>query len=112
MAITTREREGVTILGPQGHLTIGGGDTELRDAIQTTLGFGKTKILIDLGSAKRVDSSGMAELVAGLNAVNDRGGSLKLLNLPTNIRNPLEISQLVTVFDVFDDESEALASFG
>ena len=59
----------------------------------------------------RIDSSGMGELISAYTSVTNRGGKLKLLNLPTSIQDVLGITQLITVFDVFDDEEEALASF-
>ncbi len=112
MKITTRDQGAVTILDLKGKLTIGTGDVALREAIQEALEAGQQNLLIDLKNTRRLDSSGLAELVSGYQTVTSRGGSMKLMNLPSMVRNPLEITQLITVFDIFEDEQEALASFG
>ena len=112
MNITARDQGTVTILDVKGKLTIGHGDVALREAIQAALAAGRQKLLIDLKNTKRLDSSGLAELVSGYQTVRSQGGAMKLMNLPSMVRNPLEITQLITVFDIFENEREALASFG
>ena len=72
---------------------------------------GKNKILLNLGSVGHIDSSGIGELVSSFTAVNKEGGSLKLLNLTQKIQDLLAITKLLTVFDTYDDEASALASF-
>lgn len=67
--------------------------------------------MIDLHGATTIDSSGIGELVATFTTVKNRGGALKLLNLPPKVNDILQITQLITVFDVFDDEVDALMSF-
>ncbi len=111
MNITVRDRGAVTILDAKGKLTIGRGDVVLRETIQQVLEAGKRNILINLKKTKRLDSSGLAELVSGYETVKSQGGSVKLMNLPASVKNPLEVTQLITVFDIFDDEDEAIASF-
>lgn len=111
MEVTTRHREGVTILEPKGRITIGKGDVALRNAIHETLAAGSAKILIDLRSTSRIDSSGIAEIVAARKAVEQREGKLALMNLPPKIENILGVTQIITVLDVYKDEEEALASF-
>ena len=111
MKITARQREGISIIEPKGKITIGKGDVALRDAVQEALNAGSHNILINLKKATRIDSSGMGELISAYTSVTNRGGKLKLLNLPTSIQDVLGITQLITVFDVFDDEEEALASY-
>jgi anti-sigma B factor antagonist len=75
------------------------------------VGGGAGKILIDLGRVQTIDSSGVGELVSAFTTVRNRGGRLKLLNLPSKVNDILQITQLITVFETFDDESEAIASF-
>ncbi len=111
MKISSREREGITILQPQGKITIGVGDVALRDAVHQALDGGAKKILLDLGSVTTVDSSGIGEMVSAFTTVTNRGGQLKLLNLPPKVTDILQITQLITVFDVFETEDDAVDSF-
>ncbi len=109
--ISERQAGDVTILDLEGKVTIGEGSVALRGAIRRLLGEGKNKILLNLGSVGYIDSSGIGELVSSFTAVNKEGGSLKLLNLTQKIQDLLAITKLLTVFDVYDDEASALASF-
>jgi anti-sigma B factor antagonist len=111
MKISSRQREGVTILEPQGKITIGVGDVALRNAVHEAVGGGSKNILIDLSGVSTMDSSGIGELVATYTTVTNRGGKLKLLHLPPKIQDIMQVTQLITVFEVFDDEGEAIASF-
>ncbi|HQU92787.1 MAG TPA: STAS domain-containing protein [Pyrinomonadaceae bacterium] len=109
--ISERQAGDVTILDLEGKVTIGEGSVALRSAIRRLLGEGKNKILLNLGAVGYIDSSGIGELVSSFTAVNKEGGSLKLLNLTQKIQDLLAITKLLTVFDVYDAEAEALASF-
>lgn len=109
--ITERQAGDVTILDLEGKVTIGEGSVALRTAIRELLGNGKNKILLNLANVNYIDSSGIGELVSSFTAVSKEGGSLKLLNLTQKIQDLLAITKLLTVFDVFDAESEALASY-
>jgi anti-sigma B factor antagonist len=111
MNIPSRTRDGVTILEPKGKITIGVGDIALREAVHAALDGGAKNILIDLQKVTTIDSSGIGELVSGYTTVTNRGGKLRLLNLPPKVQDILQITQLVTVFDIYDDEDEAVASF-
>ena len=111
MKISTRELGGVTIVEPKGKITIGSGDVALRNALDEISQGGDSKILLNLKGVKKIDSSGIGELIAAHNAVTEAGGSIKMVNLPSKLHGVLEITQIVSVFDVFDDESEAVASF-
>jgi len=111
MKISSRQREGVTVLEPQGKITIGVGDVALRNAVHEAVGAGSKNILIDLSGVSTMDSSGIGELVATYTTVTNRGGKLKLLHLPPKIQDIMQVTQLITVFEVFDDEDEAIASF-
>ncbi|MFJ8842045.1 STAS domain-containing protein [Streptomyces cyaneofuscatus] len=101
----------VTILALTGKITIGVGDVALRNAVQDELNSGSTKILIDLGGVTAIDSSGIGELVSSYTTATNRGGKLKLVNLSPKIHDILAVTQLITVFDVYDDEDEAVKSF-
>lgn len=109
--ISERQAGDVTILDLDGKITIGEGSVALRNAIRRLLGEGKNKILLNLGGVGYVDSSGIGELVSSYTAVNKEGGKLKLLNLTQKIQDLLAITKLLTVFDTFDNEEDALASY-
>ena len=109
--ITERQAGDVTVLDMDGKVTIGEGSVALRNTIRRLLGEGKSKILLNLGGVGYIDSSGIGELVSSFTAVNKEGGTLKLLNLTQKIQDLLAITKLLTVFDTFDEEGDALASF-
>jgi anti-sigma B factor antagonist len=111
MKIGIRTRQGVTILEPKGKITIGAGDIALRDSVIEALDSGARKILINLKDVSTIDSSGIGELVAAYTTVTNRGGRLKLVGLPPKVSDILQITQLVTVFEVMDTEEEAVDSF-
>ena len=71
----------------------------------------KKKILLNLGGVGYIDSSGIGELVSSFTAVNKENGQLKLLNLTQKIQDLLAITKLLTVFDVFENEGEALSGY-
>jgi anti-sigma B factor antagonist len=109
--ISERQAGDVTILDLSGKVTIGEGSVALRTTIRRLLGEGKKKILLNLGNVGYIDSSGIGELVSSFTAVNKEDGSLKLLNLTQKIQDLLAITKLLTVFDVFENEGEALSSY-
>jgi len=111
MTFPVRTRQGVTILEPSGKITIGRGDIELRDTVDEAMTAGSNELLVDFRRVTRMDSSGMAELVAAFKRITESGGRMKLLNLPSNIKDVLSITQIAQVFEIFDDENEALTSF-
>ena len=111
ITITERQAGDVTILDLDGKVTIGEGSVALRATIRRVLAEGKSKLILNLGRVGYIDSSGIGELVSSFTAVSKEGGTLKLLNLTEKIQDLLAITKLLTVFDVFEDEGEALASF-
>lgn len=111
MEITSRQVSGVTVLDMKGKITIGVGDVRLREAVDEALRDGAKNILLNLGNVTTIDSSGVGELISSHTTVTNRGGKLKLLNLPSEGRDVMRVTQLITVFEVFDDEQEALDGF-
>jgi anti-sigma B factor antagonist len=111
MTIDTRTSNGVTILDIHGKITIGEGSAEIRNRVRDLLQAGRKNILLNLGDVSYVDSSGIGELVSSFTTVTNQGGQLKLLNLTKKLRELLAITKLLTVFDTYDDESKAIASF-
>ena len=94
-----------------GEVRIGDSATALRSAIRNLVARGNTKLLLNLAGVRYIDSSGIGELIANYTTVGRSGGQLKLLNLTEKVQDLLVITKLLTVFDVYDDESEALSSF-
>ncbi len=111
MKIEARHEQGVTILEPKGKITIGVGDVALRRAVTEALEAAARDILVDLGGVSTIDSSGIGELVSAYTTVTNRGGKLKLVNLPPKVTDILQITQLISVFEVFETVDEALATF-
>jgi anti-sigma B factor antagonist len=109
--INERQAGDVTVLDMSGKITIGEGSVALRTAVRRLLEEGKKRILLNLAGISYVDSSGIGELVSSYTAINKEGGQLKLLNLTQKIQDLLTITKLLTVFDVYDSEAEALNSF-
>lgn len=99
----------VRVIELSGKITIGSGDVKMREVIGSALEEGRSKILLDLGGVSAIDSSGIGEMVACYTTVTKRGGQLKLMRLSPKINDILHVTQLITVFDVFDDEAEALS---
>jgi anti-sigma B factor antagonist len=109
--IGKRQAGDVVILDLNGEVRIGDSATALRSAIRGLVAGGNKKILLNLGGVKYIDSSGIGELIANYTTVGRDGGQLKLLNLTEKVQDLLVITKLLTVFDVYDEESEALSSF-
>src|SRR5712691_185679 len=109
--ISERQAGDITILNLDGKVTIGEGSVALRNTIRRLLGEGKNKILLNLAGVGYIDSSGIGELVSSFTAVNKGEGQLKLLNLTEKLRDLLAITKLLTLFDVYEGETEALNSF-
>jgi len=107
-----RDRGDVRIIELAGKITIGTGDVKMRELISAALEDGKSNIVLDLGGVTAIDSSGIGEMVACYTTVTKRDGQLKLLRMSPKINDILQVTQLITVFDVYDEEEEAVSSFG
>jgi len=110
MTLKTRRIDDVVILDLGGRITIGEGTLILRNDIQKLLDAGGSKFLLNLADVDYIDSSGLGELVTSFTTVRNKNGQLKLLNLTRRVRDLLQITKLLTVFDTFDNETEALKS--
>jgi len=106
-----RDRGDVRIVELSGKITIGSGDVKIRELIDEALAAGKKNIVLDLAGVSTIDSSGIGEMVACYTTVTKKGGHLKLLRLSPKINDILQVTQLITVFEVFDDEAEAVRSY-
>jgi len=112
MKALTRQINDVTVVDLSGQIKLGEGSSVLRDTVKDLLSKGHRKILLNLGEINYIDSSGIGELVSAYTSARNQGGELKLLHLTRKIRDLLQITKLYTVFDVKDDEADAIAAFG
>jgi len=106
-----RDVGGVRVMDLDGKITIGSGDVQLRQLVDESLNAGKSNILLNLKGVSHIDSSGIGEMVGCFTTLARKGGKMKLLNLTQKINDILQVTQLITVFDVFENEQDALASF-
>jgi anti-sigma B factor antagonist len=111
MTITTREVSHVTIVDINGRITLGDETGKLRDTIRQLIDAGKKKIVLNLAQVDYIDSSGVGELVSNYTTVRNAGGELKLLSLTKKVQDVLHVTKLYTVFDIKDDEFNAVKSF-
>jgi len=111
MHVDTRKNGEVVILDLKGRLTAGLGDQILRESIDELLAEGFRKILLNLSAVTFVDSAGLGELVAGLRTAKRFSAELKLLSVGERVESTLYMSRLLPVFEIYDDEKEALAHF-
>ena len=109
--LTTRQVGDVTVVDAVGRITLGEGSSVLRDAIKDLIKAGNKKILMNLGEVNYIDSSGIGELVAAFTSVTNQEGQMKLLSLTKRVKDLLQITKLYTVFEVHDDEANAVRSF-
>jgi anti-sigma B factor antagonist len=103
--------DGVSILDLSGRITLGEGAVQLREAIRELISKGVKKIVVGLGNVNYIDSSGLGELVSSYTTAKNQGADLKLLNLTKKVKDVLQVTKLYTVFDIYDDEASAIASF-
>ena len=111
MQIEERVVEGVTILELKVIMTLGEGDVLLKDKINSLLQQDKKQLLLNLENVPYIDSAGLGEIVRTYTTVSRQGGKLKLLNLTKRIQDLLAITKLLTVFDTYDSEAEAIKSY-
>jgi anti-sigma B factor antagonist len=112
MQLEQRIVDNVAIIKVTGDITLSkGGDVLLKDKVQSLLHQGYTNLLIDLSSVSYVDSAGLGELVQTYVTAKNRGGRLRLLNPTKRLKDLLVVTKLLTVFESYDNEAAALASF-
>ena len=111
LTIASRELDGVSILDLSGRITLGEGAVQLREAIRELISKGVKKIIVGLGDVNYIDSSGLGELVSSFTTAKNQGAELKLLNLTKKVKDVLQVTKLYTVFDIYDDEASAIATF-
>src|SRR6185503_5608862 len=109
--INERRMEDVTILDLKGRERIRGATVALHESIRCLAGEGKTQVLLDLAWVKHIDAGGLGELVSSHLTLDEKGGALKLMHMTESVHDLMTKTELLTLFDVHDDEPKALASF-
>src|ERR1017187_413877 len=109
--LTTHEKGDVIIVDASGRLTLGEGTSALRKRMRELVDGGSRRIVLNMADVSHIDSSGIGELVAAYTTVTAAGGQLKLLNLAKRVHELLNITKLYTIFESFEDEASAVASF-
>ena len=112
MTIDERNVGPVTILALSGRLVLDDGDALLRQRVDDLVRRGRLKIIADLTALDYVDSAGIGVLIGKYLSVRRKGGDLKLLRLSSRTHHALEITHLLTVFETFEAEADAVRSFG
>ena len=111
LKITNREVDGVSVLTLDGRIVLGEETVALREKVKGLLGEGKKKLVLDLKNVTLIDSSGLGALVSAHSSAKSGGATLRLCNLGSKTNQLLQITKLVTVFEVSDSEAEAVKSF-
>jgi anti-sigma B factor antagonist len=111
MKIEERAVGDVTVLDLSGRVTLGEGDELLKDKVNSLINQGRRKLVLNMAEVPYVDSAGLGEIVRTYTTVSRQGGSLKLLGLTKRIKDLLAITKLLTVFEHFESEQEAVKSF-
>src|SRR5437867_1181568 len=111
MQFKHRTQGGIDILDLSGKITIGEGEVELRRTVQGMIEAGHTRILLSLEKVGFMDSAGLGEMVACFKRAMERGGTIKLLRPSGKVADLLSLTKITEIFEIFEDEGEALASF-
>jgi anti-sigma B factor antagonist len=111
--INIRERRAgdVTVLDLDGNIIMGGGSERLGSELRRLAAEGQRRVLVNFEGVKYLDSSGVGELVSGSQALAKAGGSIRFLSLPPKVREVMTLASMLSLFEVYDDESAALADF-
>ena len=111
MQIDERQVGEVTVLDLKGKITLNEGDEILKDKINSLIQQGRNRILLNLADVPYIDSAGLGEIVRTYTTVSRQGGQLKLVNLTKRITDLLMITKLLTVFETFEVEQDAIKSY-
>ena len=111
-SLKTRKIGDIAILDLSGRLTIGDPVLSVREAVRQFVADGTTNVILNLGEVNHIDSAGLGELITSYTSCRNRSGEAKLLHVPKNVKDLLQITKLLTVFDCHDNEAKAIESFG
>jgi anti-sigma B factor antagonist len=112
LKINEREVDGIAVVGLDGRVVLGEESNALREEVKKMLSSGKKKIVLDMSNVSYIDSAGLGALVAAHHSARTQGASLKLSNLGKKFQEILQVTKLLTVFDVYPSEAAAISSFG
>ncbi len=111
LKITSREVEGVAVLALEGRIVLGEESNALRENVKKLLAENKKDIVLNMSNVTYIDSAGLGTLVAAHHSARSQGAALKLSNLGSKFQEVLQVTRLLTVFEVFDSEAAAVRSF-
>ena len=111
LKMTTREVDGVTVVALDGRIVLGEESNAMREKVKTLVAEGKKKIVLNMDNITFIDSAGLGTLVAAHHSAKGQVASLRLCHLGTKFQEVLQITKLMTIFEVFNTEAEAVASF-
>ncbi len=111
MKIEKRKVGEILVLDLKGKILIGDGIDELREAINSTINDKETKVLLNFAEVPYLDSTGLGEVVRSYTSIKKEGGTVKIVNLTNKVKDLLSVTKLLTVFETFEDESKAIATF-
>jgi anti-sigma B factor antagonist len=111
LRINEKESEGIVVLELSGRVVLGDESNQLRTKVKEVLGKGKTRLILDLANVSYIDSAGLGTLVAGYTSAQNQGAGMKLANLTKKFREQLNITKLVTIFEVHESVADAIKSY-
>jgi anti-sigma B factor antagonist len=111
LKMTNREVDGVSVVALDGRIVLGEESNALREKVKSLIADGKTKVVLNMANITFIDSAGLGTLVAAHHSAKSQGAALKLAHLGSKFQEVLQITKLLTVFDVYNSEAEAVASF-
>jgi anti-sigma B factor antagonist len=111
LKMTNREVDGVSVVALDGRIVLGEESNALREKVKSLIADGRTKVVLNMANITFIDSAGLGTLVAAHHSAKSQGAALKLAHLGSKFQEVLQITKLLTVFDVYNSEAEAVASF-
>ncbi|HEY4978939.1 MAG TPA: STAS domain-containing protein [Candidatus Acidoferrum sp.] len=111
LKMTSREVDGVTVVAMDGRIVLGEESNALREKAKALVAEGKKKVVLNMDNVTFIDSAGLGTLVAAHHSAKNQGASLRLCHLGSKFQEVLQITKLMTIFDVYNTEAEAVASF-
>ena len=111
LRMTDRDVNGITVLDIEGRIVLGEESNAFRERVKSLLAAGKKKIVLNMAQVSYIDSAGLGTLVATFHSARSQGATLKLVNLGAKFQEVLQVTKLMTVFDTYDTEAAAIASF-
>ena len=111
LKMNQREVDGVTVVALDGRIVLGEESNAMREKVKTLVAEGKKKVVLNMDNITFIDSAGLGTLVAAHHSAKGQGASLRLCSLGTKFQEVLQITKLMTIFEVYNSEAEAVASF-